>query len=103
MMAPSISNSCAVSRKIRAICLLSMPGIIRPLIREKHMDGAHSGSTNFDHTFLTNCVILANPIRPAHLPSSCQIRAKFVVPGAGEAYDAQPRALNPESGILVRG
>src|SRR3974390_2787508 len=28
MIAPSISNNCAVSRRIRAICLLSMPGII---------------------------------------------------------------------------
>src|SRR5882672_9835454 len=30
MMAPSISSSCAVSRRMRAICLLSMTGNYRP-------------------------------------------------------------------------
>src|SRR5690349_16194398 len=101
MMAPSISNSCAVSRRMRAICLLSMPGIIRPLLREKHFGDAHFGSAEFDQILLANCLIYAIPIHPARVPNS--IPAKFVVPGPREAYDAQPRALIPESGILVRG
>src|SRR5882762_2094321 len=39
MMAPSISRSCAVSRRMRAICLLSMPGDYRAIPRPKKGEG----------------------------------------------------------------
>src|ERR1700730_12520310 len=40
-MAPSISSSCAVSRRIRAICLLSMAGHYRAILRPKKGEGIH--------------------------------------------------------------
>src|SRR6267143_2816926 len=43
-MAPSISRSCAVSRRMRAICLLSMPGDYRAIPRSKKGEGPRFAS-----------------------------------------------------------